>query len=363
MVLKSHGTAVSKSKNGIRRIRKGPRDTPIEKVVADQRLARPIPLPAAAWDLRQYEGRKVLVRLDEAGEPCSYDDCKYPNFGSFFFVCWRSFDESNRHEYAECTTYLLPSREVTERESGCTCSGTHRQRNNNFMMIPAQSVFFVNYDVAKDVGLDPHPNQAAFFPEHLTDIPPAIGQPSNKKPPTAYPPGERVIMPNRPTCRLAIDSLRKASVLGKGIEIRMSRIPESGRGVFATRDFETNELITLYFGHFFGEAQRVWMQQCNLGSHAKPLQFKHTYLDGVKVALTGMHAAQLLNQGSPVFQNCDWVTVDVYPSSGEKVMAIKAIRPIYAGEELYVCYGQKFWDEQVEHPRDPPPVVLPKRTR
>lgn len=332
------------------------------QLVQTERPPRSISLPAAAWDFKQYEGRKVLVRLDETGEPCSFGDCKYPNFGSYFFVCWRSFDESNRHEYAECTMYLLTSKEVAERESGSTCSGTHRQRNNNFMMIPAQSVFFVNYDVAKDVGLDPHQNQAAFFPEHLTDIPPAIDQPSKKKP-TAYPPSERVIMPNRPTCRLAIELLRKASVLGKGIEIRMSRIPDSGRGVFATRDFEANELVTLYFGHCFGEAQRIWMQQCNLGSHAKPLQFKHTYLDGVKVALTGMHAGQLLNQGSPVFQNCDWVTVDVYPSSGEKVLAIKAIRPIFAGEELYVCYGKKFWDEQVEYPRDPPPVVLPKRKR
>jgi hypothetical protein len=138
----------------------------------------------------------------------------------------------------------------------------------------------------------------------------------------------------------------------------MSRIPSAGRGVYATREFQANELVTLYFGHVFGEVQRRHMQARAMGTHSKPVQFKLSYLDGVKEAFEGMPAGQLLNEGTKTFQNCDWITLEVFPSSGEKVVGIRAMRRVFVGEELYVSYGQKFWSEQGEIPADPPPLVF-----
>ena len=311
------------------------------------------------WTSDQFQGRKVIVRLDALGEPCPYEAGAEVSFASFYFVCWRSFDASEPRQYAECTSFLLSMKELAVRVSGLDSigQGSHRFRNNKFVMIPVGALYFVNFALAKSIGLDPSPKQTKAFPELIKIIPPAIAQP--RLPSALFPDDQRVMVPVRPTGRVTLEALKRAPVLGRGIELRTSRIPNSGRGVYATRDFHTGELVTVYFGHIFGESQRKWMQSENLGSHSKPLQFKHSYLDGVKTALLGMRAGQLLNQGDASSQNCDWILLDVHPSSGEKVLGVRATRYVFPGEELYVSYGKKFWDEQLMFPSPPPPVILP----
>ena len=105
------------------------------------------------------------------------------------------------------------------------------------------------------------------------------------------------------------------------------------------------------------------MQKENRGSHCKPLQQKLTYLDGVKPAFPGMDAAQLLNQGGPKTNNCEWVTVDIVPFAGEKALVLRTTRYVYPGEELYVSYGKKFWSEQLADPNEAPAVVFPTSER
>jgi hypothetical protein len=229
------------------------------------------------------------------------------------------------------------------------------------MMIPKTCVFFLFPDLAVRVGLNPHPDQVMFFPELITTYASPIMQPFSDKEYHKVMRGLKAIN-GHPSVgnRVSRKILEGLSVIGRGLEVRESRIPNSGRGLYAMRDFPEGEIITLYFGHLFGESERKLLQESGRGSHAKPLQFKHMYLDGVKTTFAGMHAGQLVNQGDRASCNCEWKVLELYPSSGERVLAIKATRYVHAGEELYISYGKKFWDEQGEQPSDVPEVRLPK---
>lgn len=230
----------------------------------------------------------------------------------------------------------------------------------NSVMIPAHALFFLYPDCSRRVGISPHPQQEEFFPEHVVTFPPAIAQPFEEK--DEYtPPADRVTSSIKGgTGRVAQAALAKIPVLGRGIEVRESRIVGGGRGLYATRGFEMNEVITLYIGHIFGERQRLHMQAAGLGTHCKPLQVKHSYLDGVKEAFTGMSAAQLVNQGCKSTVNCDWTYLDISPGTGQRVIGIRATRKIFPGEELYINYGIKFWSERDYEPTPPPEVILPE---
>ena len=311
------------------------------------------------WDAQQYEGRKVIVRVDGNGEPSGYDASSTSIFKSYFFIRWRSFDPSSHREYAECVIAPLKPKEILLRlDEGAVGNGS--RRGSKYVMIPVNTVYFLNFEIANRMGLDPHPEQDIYFPERIRVIPEAIWQPRICQAPV-FEDSKRIMVTNRATCRIAKSKLEEVPVLGNGIELRKSRIPSGGRGVYASRDFHANELVTLYFGHVFGETERKHMQEMSLGTHCKPLQYKLSYLDGIKEGFLGMPAGQLLNEGgNKLFQNCDWITLEIYPSSGEKVVGIRATRHVYEGEELYVSYGSKFWSEQGQVPEEPPPVESKK---
>lgn len=289
------------------------------------------------WDPAEYDARKVIVRLDADGEPCVAGACSRPVFQTYFFVCWRSFDPTEEEkQYAECSTFPT--------------SHTKQSSTTDPVMIPVKSVYFINPSKYF------HPSQDEYFPELIRSFPGAVWQPS--RPAGARSEITRLIKST--TSGFVQESkLKHIPVLGDGIELRVSRIPNSGRGVFVTRDFHEGEVITLYFGHVFGEQERAWMQYHNMGSHCKPLQYKHSYLDGVKTAFVGMHAGQLLNQGDANTRNCEWITLETKTS--KRFVAIRATRYIFPGEELYISYGKKFWDEQLASPTPVPPVQLPRR--
>jgi hypothetical protein len=223
-------------------------------------------------------------------------------------------------------------------------------------------VYFLHPETSKSIGLTPHRLQDTFFPDLIKRIPGPIDQPNAvTKSDEKFDHDNRIIVAGRNNVgRIPLSALRKIAVLGDGIELRRSRIDGGGRGLYATRNFEANEVLTLYLGHLFGERQRVHMQEAGVGTHCKPLQLKHSYLDGVKNAFIGMSAAQLVNHGTKPTINCDWIYLDVHPGSGEKVLALRATRYIFPGEELYVNYGSKYWDEQNYQPKSPPDVILPK---
>jgi hypothetical protein len=220
---------------------------------------------------------------------------------------------------------------------------------------PAEAVFFVDSELAKSQGLEPTQHKDGHFAPYAVSG--VISQPSDLP---AQPDAtvDRVIVKSSHYASLPVLTLCMIPRLGEGIDIRVSRIPDGGRGLYAMRSFLENELITLYSGHRFGEQQRKGMQELGLGTHCKPLEQKLAYLDGVKTAFEGMHVAQFANHGGSR-ANASFITIEEIPFTGDKVIAIKASRYIFPGEEIYLNYGVKFWSEQNIDPEGAPPVVLP----
>jgi len=217
-------------------------------------------------------------------------------------------------------------------------------------------VFFVNFEEASRKGFNPPANQGSDFASvvHCPGEPidkPSFGDTISNTMDRLY------LKTSTGFASMPKHFIDRVSVLGSGLDVRISRIPDSGRGVYATRMFDRHEIITLYCGHVFGEAQRKWLQREGLGTHSKPLTQKLTYLDGVKLALKGMHVGQLVNH-SDVCANSKFVTVDLLPFTGERVIALKATRVILTGEEIYVQYGTKFWSEQGATPTQAPDFRL-----
>jgi len=328
-----------------------------KRIIKDPNGAMKQVLREEEWNVDQYEGRKILVRVGADKEPCVHDADPHISFQPYYFVAWRGFDDSPQ-EYAECVEFSMSPSDLLERFSENYNTSRKLSRENS-VMIPAFALYFLNSETANRIGISPHPRQAEFFPELLVHIPGPINQPSPDDTALAYSQDRVLASSKGMTGRLSKDALQKVSVLGRGIELQESRILGGGRGIYVTRGFALNELITLYVGHIFGERQRLHMQESGIGTHCKPLQVKHSYLDGVKVAFKGMSAAQLVNQGSKTTINCDWAYLDIYPGTGQRVIGIRATRKIFPGEELYVNYGPKFWSEQDYEPTPPPEVILP----
>jgi hypothetical protein len=307
----------------------------------------------------KFDSRKVVVRIGKDGEPCPFGGCDSPRFEAYFFIRWLTFDSDQPRQYAEC------SREpIFEDPSTCSagglCEGTRRRFNHlashsTTCTVPCSSVFFIHADLAEMFHLDPDPNQESYFPELVEKYEGPIDQPYSRAK-AAINENEAIIKSNR----ITPEELRVIPTVGNGLDVRMSRIPQSGRGVYALRDFSQGEIVTLYFGHPFGDKQRKLLQQEGRGTHAKPVDFKHKYLDGVKTVFKGMHVGQLLNQGTADACNCGWATLENKSNSAEKILAIRALRKIHAGEELYISYGKKYWEEILISPRKSPPIQLPR---
>ena len=304
----------------------------------------------------KFDARKVIIRIGIDGEPCASGTSPTVRFEAFYFLRWLSFDDNQPRQYAEC------SREpFVEYATGAEAEQSIRAKRRFSHMashscthtIPVAAVYFIHADLATRCGLDPDPGQDSFFPELVTVYDGPIQQPFGKieKGSTGT---NSVIKGNR----VSLDDLGRICTVGNGLEVRISRIPNAGRGVFTNRNFRQGELVTLYFGHAFGEAHRKLLQQEGRGTHAKPVDFKHRYLDGVKTVFNGMHAGQLLNQGTPEACNCDWATLELWSNNAEKVLAIRATRDILAGEELYVSYGKKYWDELEMTPNEVPALRI-----
>ena len=316
-------------------------------------------LSDSEWDINQYEARKVIVRIDRDGEPVSADSRGPTTFASFFFVCWRGLESPSSMDFAECSRFPMSPREILARLNETPNPQGRKLSRESFVAIPAACIYFLNHETGIKIGVYAHPDQSSFFPELIVNLPDPITQPFAELVNDARDHSRVIVACRNSTGRIPASSVDLISIIGRGVELRVSRIAGAGRGVYVTRPFQVNEVITLYFGHIFGERQRQHMQSAGIGTHCKPLQLKHSYLDGVKTAFTGMGAGQLVNQGSKSTINCDWVYLDIHPGSGEKLIGLRATRKIYPGEELYVHYGSKYWSEQSYEPTPPPDVILP----
>lgn len=158
------------------------------------------------------------------------------------------------------------------------------------------------------------------------------------------------------------------ATVGHGVEIRESQIAGGGSGLFTTRSFDEGEAITAYSGQILSwkQARQVPPHEA---SHMRSLVPMRWTLDGKRLPdgtsitqpneqLQGLGGAAFANDAVRTrFQmNADfdfWDSPanrrlldvgefgDVRP--GERIIVLKALRRIEAGEEVFVSYGQQYW--------------------
>lgn len=178
------------------------------------------------------------------------------------------------------------------------------------------------------------------------------------------------------------------------LAIRTSHVPGAGDGLYADRNFQRHELITFYDGPVINFAAASLLPP-ELRTHARTLRVGVSLIIGNVDAATltvitrreqklGKGGGAFLNDawGSPYDNNCEYylVTAPVDDGIYTRFVAIRALRDIAAGEELFVSYGEPYWkraysgpngdgdgDFSIEKyvlPRDQPPAaapVVPKR--
>lgn len=167
-----------------------------------------------------------------------------------------------------------------------------------------------------------------------------------------------------------LDMKAHISTLGDGLETKTSTIPGAGLGLFATRDFADDEVITSYYGMLvpYKEAKR------RNPSHIRALFPMHTAIDGrfmrdgteitdPNLQLRGKGVAALCNDARDEERN-NAIFITAHSEENQKRFLawergapfrldpeqsdvfIVADGPIKAGEEIFVSYGQRYWENQ-----------------
>jgi hypothetical protein len=142
------------------------------------------------------------------------------------------------------------------------------------------------------------------------------------------------------------------TLASQGIAIAPSSIPKAGHGLFATRAFRANELITRYSGHIGSadDARACARFSVHLVSHV-------ITIDGA--AIFGPTADQLdANQGAGSIANhrergqCNarFYKCASQPGSPTYGVWLRASRDIVPGEEIFVFYGNSYWRRRNESP-------------
>ena len=140
-----------------------------------------------------------------------------------------------------------------------------------------------------------------------------------------------------------------AEVLGQGVYTGPSTRPGAGLGLFAGRDFAVNTLITECVGDVIkvpsGPRERKLMWEktgaCyRAWSHLIEIS-EHEVLQCVQVPQFGQGGGSFANDSRPEEPNGVFVRVrDEH--RGDRVF-IKSLRPVQAGMEVTVSYGDGFW--------------------
>ena len=124
--------------------------------------------------------------------------------------------------------------------------------------------------------------------------------------------------------------LDQLCTIGNGVEVRQSGIPNAGFGLFACKDFQKNEYITLYDGETMTRAT-AWKQKCVSHMATK----EGITVDGLKVPIIGRGGGSFANSSMSVrtanAEICAWLGY----------LLIKSKQSIMKGEEIKVFYGRR----------------------
>jgi SET domain-containing protein len=133
----------------------------------------------------------------------------------------------------------------------------------------------------------------------------------------------------------------------KSLEIRTSRIPHAGNGVFAKVAIPKGAYLGAYGGEFITEeeffrrsAENRWQYMMGLLDCAKPYTDGLITIDGIKG-----NVFTRMNYAPAEFQNVKFEKICEPP-----FVRILALRDIAAGEELWVDYGPRYRYDFMEDP-------------
>jgi len=155
-----------------------------------------------------------------------------------------------------------------------------------------------------------------------------------------------------------------AATLGDGLELGPSLIPGGGDGVFASRGFQQGDIVTEYGGEVISTKYEPKREQLRDSAYVMSMSDRHVLLDGLHVPRrAGQPAAQWINDAAnPELYNVTyaettdpWIAASSRPHRGvdQEVpfrIWVYALRDIEPGEELFVSYGDRYWDGQDEQP-------------
>jgi hypothetical protein len=145
-----------------------------------------------------------------------------------------------------------------------------------------------------------------------------------------------------------------AATIGDGVEVRVSRIPNAGNGLFATREFQKNELITEYVGNIIWKDDvESMLKNRKPGedptSHVRVLVKGFQYVNGNRVPKEGEGGGSFANDPHPSqVTNAKFIVQEDAKIARGRIW-LKAIKPIVPGDEIVVSYGEDYWirrDEQ-----------------
>eukprot|EP01066_Platyproteum_vivax_P014955 Platyproteum_vivax@DN6667_c0_g1_i4.p1 len=133
--------------------------------------------------------------------------------------------------------------------------------------------------------------------------------------------------------------MTKLATVGDGIEVKLSNLPGAGEGLFATRRFKDNELITVYEGFLILRSMKDALREEVHQSHALTVRTGVNMVDGHAHPPFGSHAGSCCNDGG-------WADLNnvemVFPPNLQKGV-LKALRAIEAGEEIFYGYDEGYW--------------------
>jgi SET domain-containing protein len=130
------------------------------------------------------------------------------------------------------------------------------------------------------------------------------------------------------------------ATIENGIEIRKSRIPNAGLGLFATQNFKKSRLITEYQGKLISRAEAVNTEN---PSHICCLVAQHSYIDGLRIPRKGAGGGSFANDAMDSKKNNAKYTKRWREKMGRYVLYLQATKDIRNGEEIYVSYDKTYW--------------------
>ncbi len=148
-------------------------------------------------------------------------------------------------------------------------------------------------------------------------------------------------------------------VVGDGVEIRPSTIPNAGNGLFAMKDFHPNDVVTEYWGELIDWETARQLRLQGKDTHIKSLESQATAISAPTQAYDyeGQGGGGMANAAlaPPYEQNATWLkTYDEKDREGRTTrLWLQATKHIPADSEIFVSYDRDYWDVERVQPEAP----------